>query len=102
MSAIADIFAAVRLNLETGTFEVDAAKVAGSVGDSMSKQLGSKLKSALGAGLGALAGAGLAGAISGATQLNELAGEYQVQTGANATQAKAFSASPSSNVASSG
>jgi hypothetical protein len=91
LSAIADIFAAVRLNLETGTFEVDAAKVAGSVGDSMSTKLNSNLKSALGAGIGALAGAGLAGAISGATRLNELAGEYQVQTGANVAEAKAFS-----------
>ena len=91
MSVIADIFAAVRLNLETGQFEVDAEKAAGTVGASMGKKLSSTLKNAAAAGIGALAGAGLAAALSGALRLNELAGEYQVQTGANADEAKKFS-----------
>ena len=67
MSAIADIFAPVHLNLETGTFEVDAAKVADTAGASMSKKLSATLKSAIGAGIGVAAGAGLAGAITGPT-----------------------------------
>jgi len=50
MSAIADIFAAVHLNLETGTFEVDAAKLADSAGATMSSKLSSKLKSAIAGG----------------------------------------------------
>jgi hypothetical protein len=51
----------------------------------------SKVFGALAGAAGAAMGAGLASAISGATKLNELAGDYQVQTGANATEAKAFS-----------
>jgi hypothetical protein len=88
MSAIADIFAAVRLDLQTGQFEVDAAKVAGTVGDSMSKQLSSKLKSAALAGIGALGGMAFSAALTGANQLDAATRQLQADTGMTAEEAK--------------
>ena len=88
MSAIADIFAAVHLNLETGTFEVDAAKLADSAGATMSSKLSSKLKSAISAGIGALAGAGLSMALTGANQLDAATKQLQADTGMTAAAAK--------------
>jgi hypothetical protein len=88
MSAIADIFAAVHLNLETGTFEVDAAKLADSAGATMSSKLSSKLKSAISAGIGALAGAGLSMALTGANQLDDATKQLQADTGMTAAAAK--------------
>jgi hypothetical protein len=61
MSAIADIFASVRLQLDTGQFQTDAVSAANSAGKSagqtMGEQLGSKLRSAMGSAIGAGAGA---------------------------------------------
>jgi hypothetical protein len=61
MSAIADIFASVRLQLDTGQFQTDAVSAANtagkSAGQTMGEQLGSKLRSAMGSAIGAGAGA---------------------------------------------
>lgn len=61
MSAIADLFASVRLQLDTGQFQTDAVSAANSAGKSagqtMGEQLGSKLRSAMGSAIGAGAGA---------------------------------------------
>ncbi len=88
MSAIADIFAAVHLDLQTGQFEVDAAKIAGTVGDSMSKTLNSKLKSAAVAGIGALGGMAFSAALAGANQLDAAMRKLQADTGMSADEAK--------------
>jgi hypothetical protein len=92
--ALADIFTAVRLALDGTGFEAQATalatKAGQNAGQQMSQQITSKLKSAAAGAAGAAGGLALASAINGATQLNELAGQYQVQTGANAQQAKAF------------
>jgi hypothetical protein len=81
--------------LETGALLTDAGNVGDEAGkrvsDKMAAQINNKLKTAISGAVGAGAGLALATAINGATQLNELAGEYQVQTGASAEQAKAFS-----------
>ena len=86
---IGDIFFAFRGT--DGGLQVDAQKAAEAAGVTFGTTFSSKLKTAVAGGIGALAGAGLASAISGATKLNELAGDYQVQTGANAAEAKQFS-----------
>jgi hypothetical protein len=92
MSVVADLFALVRLNLDTGAFEASAAKAADSAGTTMAARLSGKINKAIGGAIGAGVGAGLASAVTGATQLNELAGEYRVQTGASTEDAKVFSA----------
>jgi hypothetical protein len=84
--SIADIFGAVHLNLETGQFEVDALKST----DIVAGKMAASLKKAAGGALGAGVGLALSSAINGATQLNQLAGDYRVQTGASAAEAKAF------------
>ena len=67
MPSVADIFSSVSLNLETGSFEVDAQKFAeaagAKAGQSMSSAIGSKLKS----GAGMLVGAGIFGGIGQVT-----------------------------------
>lgn len=88
MGAIADIFGAVHLNLETGEFEASAAKAADSVGSSMSQQLGSKLKSAVGAGIGMVAGAAFSMALTGANELDAATKQLQADTGMTAEEAK--------------
>ena len=94
MSALADIFAAVRLQLDGTGFEAQATALADkqgkNVGARMSQNLSASFKKAAGGAIGAVTGYASATAINGALKLNELAGEYQVQTGANAEEAKAF------------
>jgi hypothetical protein len=96
VTALADIFAAVRLQLDGTGFDAQALALADrsgkNVGDRMSANINASIQKAARGAAGALAGLSLGEAISGATKLNELAGEYQVQTGANAQEAKAFSA----------
>ena len=53
MSVLADIFGSVRLNLDTGEFEVQAAKAADKTGASMGQRMGGKLGKALAGGIGA-------------------------------------------------
>ena len=91
MPSVADIFGSVHLDLETGTFEVDAqrfAEAAGAkAGQSMSSAIGSRLKglawSAIGAGVGAAAGM----ALSGANELDAATRQLQADTGMTATEA---------------
>jgi TP901 family phage tail tape measure protein len=61
---LADIFASVRLNLETGEFEAAAVKAADKTGTSMGKSMGSTLKRAFG---GAAIGAALGQALNSTT-----------------------------------
>ncbi len=61
---LADIFASVHLNLETGKFEADALKSATSVGGKM----GDKLKLAVGGAIGSGVGAALGVALGGTVQ----------------------------------
>jgi hypothetical protein len=94
MSALADIFAAIHLTLDGTGFEAQATALASksgkNVGDTLSKNINDSLTKAARGAVGAAAGYATATAINGATQLNELAGEYQVQTGASAEEAKKF------------
>jgi len=81
---IADIFASVRLNLETGKFEADALKSA----DVVAKGFGSKLKKAAGGALGAGIGAAFAMASRGVMELNSAMATLQAETGMTAEEAK--------------
>jgi hypothetical protein len=89
---IADIFASVRLNLETGAFEVDAQKMAvaagGKAGQSFSAAFGSKLKAMAMPALGAALGAVTAAALTGANQLDAATRQLQADTGMTADEAK--------------
>jgi hypothetical protein len=83
---LADIFASVRLNLETGKFETDALKSATLV----SGKMGNILKKAAGGALGAGMGMAFAAATQGALELNAAQADYVAQTGASAEAAKEF------------
>lgn len=59
MAMLADLFAQVHLNLETGKFQADAVAEADSAGDKMSQSLSAKLKSGFsGIGTGIMQGLG--------------------------------------------
>lgn len=85
MPSVADIFSSVHLNLETGTFELDAQKFAeasgAKAGQSMSSAIGSKLKSVAGMLVGAGIGALAAGALTGANELDAATRQLQSDTG---------------------
>lgn len=87
MSTLADVFAAVRLQLDGTGFEAQATALADksgkNVGDRMSQQLSSKLKSAIGAGIGAGVGISLAGA----NQLDAATRQLQADAGLTADEA---------------
>jgi hypothetical protein len=95
VGALADIFTAIHYTLDGTGFEAQALAIADKSGKNMGKTLEDRLngaiKKALQGAAGAATGFAFATAINGATKLNELAGEYQVQTGASAEEAKAFS-----------
>ncbi len=84
---IADIFGSVRLNLDTGEFEVSAAKAADRAGADMGSRMGARLKKAAGGFLGASAGAAFGVALSGANQLDAATRQLQADTGMTATEA---------------
>ena len=92
MSALADIFTAVRLTLDGTGFEAQALALADrsgkNVGDRLSQQLSGKLKSAALGGMGALGGAGLSAAISGANELDAAMRQLQADTGMTDAAAK--------------
>ena len=85
MSAIADLFAAVRLALDTGQFQADAVSAANSAGKSagqtMGEQLASKLKSAVTSGIGAAAGAAFGIMLSEGAQLDAATQKLSADTG---------------------
>lgn len=83
MSSIADIFASVRLNLETGEFEAQAQKA----GDRAGQSFGAKMKAAAGGAIGAALGAGLGAVLSGANQLDAATRRLQADTGMTAEEA---------------
>jgi phage-related minor tail protein len=80
---LADIFASVHLNLETGEFEANAARAADSAATSMGKRMSGLLRTGLGAGVGMALGA----ALSGANQLDAATRQLQADTGMTATEA---------------
>lgn len=80
---IADIFASVRLNLETGKFETDALKSTALVTGKME----ASLKRAAGGLLGAGLGAGMAMMVTGANQLDAATRQLQADTGMTADEA---------------
>lgn len=82
---IADIFASVRLNLDTGKFEADALKST----DIIAGKMGSKLKAAAGGALGAGLGLAFASATKGALELDAAMSKLQADTGMTADEAKA-------------
>ena len=88
---IADIFGSVRLNLDTGEFEVQAANAADKAGTTMGQRMGSKLKTAAGAMAGAAAGAAFGVMLSGANELDASMRQLQADTGMTADEAKAAS-----------
>ncbi|MBE3073126.1 MAG: phage tail tape measure protein, partial [Acidobacteria bacterium] len=81
---IADIFGSVRLNLDTGEFEVQAAKAT----DKATATMGQRMKKAAGGLLGAGLGAGLGLALSGANKLDAATRQLQADTGMTADEAK--------------
>jgi hypothetical protein len=83
MASIADIFASVRLNLETGEFEAQAQKA----GDRAGQSFGSKLKAAAGGAIGAALGAGLGMALTGANQLDAATRQLAADAGLTAEEA---------------
>ena len=84
---LADIFASVRLNLETGKFETDALKSATLV----SGKMGGILKKAVGGALGAGAGLAFASMTRGALELDTAMSKLTADTGMTAEEAKAAS-----------
>jgi hypothetical protein len=92
MSALADVFAAVRLQLDGTGFEAQATALATksgqNAGDAMSKNISSKLKSAIGAGIGMAAGAAFSLALTGANQLDAATKQLQADTGMTDAAAK--------------
>ena len=91
MPSVADIFSSVSLNLETGSFEVDAQKFAeaagAKAGQSMSSAIGSKLKSVAGMLVGAGIGALASGVLSSANELDAATRQLQADTGMTADEA---------------
>jgi hypothetical protein len=83
---LADIFASVRLNLETGKFETDALKSA----DLVAGKMGNVLKKAMTGALGAGAGMAFASMTRGALELDRATAEFTAQTGASAAAAREF------------
>jgi hypothetical protein len=90
VSVLADIFGSVRLNLDTGEFEVAAAKAADKTGASMGQRMSGKLGKALAGGIGAGIGLAFASASQGALEINAAMAEFTAQTGASDAQAKEF------------
>jgi len=92
MSALADVFAAVRLQLDGTGFEAQATALADkqgkNVGDRMSANLSSKLKAAAGGAIGAAAGAAFGIALVGANELDAATRQLQADTGMTAAEAK--------------
>ncbi len=84
---VADIFAAVHLNLETGQFETDALKASSLVGDKAGKSFGQKMSVALRGALGAGAGLAFAAVVSGARELDAATKQLQADTGMTAEEA---------------
>lgn len=90
---LADIFGSVRLNLETGEFEAQAARSADKAGASMGRRMASGIKKYAGAGIGAAFGAGLSMALSGANELDAATRQLAADAGLTATEAAAASKS---------
>lgn len=86
MAALADIFAAVRLQLDTPGFQAEAAaagdKAGKSAGAKMSEGLNNQLKTKLKGAIFAGLGAGLAAASKLGMELNETLTDVQARTGA--------------------
>lgn len=90
---IADIFGSVRLNLETGEFEAQAAKAADKTSASMGQKMSAGLKKYAAAGIGAAFGAGLSMALSGAQELDAATRQLTADAGLTGDEAKAASKS---------
>lgn len=88
---IADIFGSVRLNLETGEFEAQAAKAADKTSMTMGQKMSSGLKRYAAAGIGAAFGAGLSMALTGANELDAATRQLTADAGLTADEAKAAS-----------
>lgn len=92
MSALADIFAVIRLQLDGTGFEAQATALADksgrNVGERMSQQLNAKLKSAIGAGVGAAAGFAFGAIVTGANELDAATRQLQADTGMTADEAR--------------
>jgi hypothetical protein len=85
MSALADVFAAVRLTLDGTGFEAQATALASksgkNVGDTLSKNLSDSLKTAALGAIGATIGAGFGIAITQGAALNDAMSELKRSTG---------------------
>lgn len=81
---IADILGTVRLNLDTGEFELQAAKAT----DKATASMGQRMKKAAGGILGTGLGAAVGIALSGANQLDAVTRQLQADTGMTAEEAK--------------
>jgi hypothetical protein len=96
MAALADIFAAVRLQLDGSGFEAQAKALATksgkNAGQQMSANLSASFKKAAGAAMGAGVGLAFAAGASGAQELTAATAEFTAQAGASDAQAKEFTA----------
>lgn len=90
---IADIFGSVRLNLETGEFEAQAAKAADKTAATMGQKMSAGLKKYAAAGIGAAFGAGLSMALTGANELDAATRQLTADAGLTAAEAKEASKS---------
>ncbi|HUW17175.1 MAG TPA: phage tail tape measure protein, partial [Actinomycetes bacterium] len=92
MSALADIYAAVRLKLDGSDFEAEAEKAGEQAGETAGTAMASgvvkKLRVAMLAAGGAALGAGLGIALSGAQELDTVMRQLRATTGLTADEAK--------------
>lgn len=77
MSALADIFASVHLDLESGKFVADAQATADTAGEAMRQRLNAKIKAGIGAGVGVAFGI----AAKGAADLDAASSKLIADTG---------------------
>jgi hypothetical protein len=84
---IADILAQVHLNLETGEFEANAAKVGDRAGATIGQRMSDAIKVGIGGAAGAAFGAATAAAVKGGAELNAAVTQFAADTGATVDDA---------------